>query len=304
MGECVQDINKLLESYGLNGVLITSRNTHDNAHIAKLAIDDAVALAPLSLDEALASGSLSELASQLGKDDLEEWARELLNTPLMLSIAAVALSPDSTGELRAAPAAERASLLFDAYLAEVIGESRRLGLAGHSGPQFMEYLTSFAGLLATLRLTEFVWRDLTSAALPASLRRWVTIGFTLAAGASVGGVTSLWVSPWWAAAIGLGTALSLFRTRRCHGLLGRGRRFPVNDRDSVVAGCALVLAVGEGVALSRFGTVTILVVALVVLAFVPFVNFSASLASAWASQVCSRPGLSAAGLAVWHSEVP
>ena len=276
MGECVEDINKLLESYGLNGVLITSRDTRENAHIAKLAIDDAVALAPLSLDEALASGSLSELASQLGKDDLEEWARELLNTPLMLSIAAVALSPDSTGELRAAPAAERASLLFDAYLARVIGESRRLGLAGHSGDRFMQYLTSFARLLATLRLTEFGWRALTSAALPASSRRLVTIGFPLAAGASVGGLTSLWVSPWQAAIFGFGTALLLIPDAPLPWITGSWEKVPVNNRDSVVAACALVLAVGGGVALSRFGGVITLIVVLVVLAFVPFVNFCAA----------------------------
>jgi hypothetical protein len=257
--QCVTDIKRFLESYGTNSIIVTSRNIWDNSETEKLRLDGAVEIAPLSVDALLADGSLPWL-SQLSQSDLEDWAREIFDSPLMLSLAAVVLSQPLTRELQAAAKDVRRSLVFDAYLAKVIGDPDwRDERAGYSADRFGRYLTSFAGLLATLQLTAFALRDLTSAALPVRLCRLVTVGFPLISGAGAGALASLWVPTWWAGAIGCGVALMLIPDAPVPGLNG------LANRDLVVATCAVLLATGEAVAVSKIGGVRGLAVLLVAL---------------------------------------
>ena len=261
--ECSSGIKKFLASYGVNSVLVTSRTIPGEDPAAELNLGSAVEIVPLSIDSLAASGSLPQPISELSESDLKDWARELLDTPLMVSVASVALSQLTTEQLRTTPKNVRRSLIFDAYVTTAIDKPRSIGLAGHSAPRFLQYLTSFAILLVRLHLTAFAWSDLTSAALPGRLCRWVTMGVPGLAGAGVGALASLWVSPWWATALGLGVSLIL---------IPDAPNFEwdnLDRRDRVITTCAVLLAVGEAVAVSKIGGVRGL--ALVVLPLTPLV---------------------------------
>jgi hypothetical protein len=294
--DCIRGIRGFLDSYGLNGLLITSRNISGHNLSAELGLSGAAELMPLSIDTLIESGSQLPLISELTESDLEDWARELLDTPLMVTVASAALSQLPRGQLREVSKDMRRSLMFDTYIEAAIGKRQSAGLAGHSTKKFLGYLVGFANLLAALGLTTFVWRNLTSATLSAGLRRWVTIALPLLAGAGAGALTSLKAPPWWAAALGLCVSLLLIPDAPLPHL-----SWP-NNRDLAVAICAVLLAITEAVVISKIGGVRGLLLAAVLAALLVLGPWTDSIETDGLGACALGIGVGLAGVAVFWAQ--
>jgi hypothetical protein len=259
---CVRDINGFVQSLGLNGLVVTTRPGDTEDQTRGIRVDLTVELQPMSLDDVLRGGALPELADHLTSLDHEEWARELLTTPLMLSLARRALPTLSKGSVDLEGGESIRSQLFEAYIEEATSQPRGLGLANYSPGEFRHYLGALAAMLDTLHLSGLSYKDVTSAAVPGRLRRWVTLGVPLLTCAGVAAIAVLWVRPWLALLLGFSAAIVQIPDAPLPWVTSG-----LDNRDLAVAATAALLATAEAVAISKVLGFSALVVSTALLGF-------------------------------------
>jgi hypothetical protein len=196
-GGCVQAINAFLHEQSSEGIVVCARIADYQAIGAKLALDAAVLAQPLDdaqLDRYLAwAGTpLAGVPAVLAQD---AELRELVCTPLLLHILALAYQDRRPEELQGLPVAAQRRGMFDAYVQRMFARWARNDPGHYSQEQTLRWLRWLAERLAQDQQTVFQIELMQ----PWWLRTWfqrglyvlfTTIGATLG-GAVLGGLFGL-----------------------------------------------------------------------------------------------------------------
>jgi len=191
---CLEAVNEFRSVHGQAPVVICSRSGDYDALVAKLKLNGAVALKPLTHEQVrdwlVAAGpALSGLREAMKADD-DLWA--LLETPLMLSIAALAYSDVPVGMVSAlSGAADGRQRLLDAYLARRL-RLKRAGTAPADPLESEQWLRRLAEQMQSHGETVLYPDRLQPDWLPRERQRLlITVGLKRAVGAMVASVAGL-----------------------------------------------------------------------------------------------------------------
>lgn len=174
---CLEAINTYRSDHGLVPIAVCSRTDDYNELHAKLRLRAAVLVEPLTPDDvrdALASVSdLAELSLSARQDPV---LAEMLRTPLMLWIAAMAYR-GATAEVAVGHTSEDTrTRLFSAYVQAMFARKRTS--TRYSDSTLLRWLTLLAGAMTAKRLTIFSLEILTPAFDPRPHRKWLCYPFT------------------------------------------------------------------------------------------------------------------------------
>jgi eukaryotic-like serine/threonine-protein kinase len=156
-GDCVGAINTYRQEHGLVPLTVCSRVKDYEALATKLRLQGAAAVQPLTPPQV--DAYFEQAGEQLAGVQAAQWddveLGELLDTPLMLSIAALAYAGKSVAEVQAAgtPDARRGHL-FDTYIAEMF--QRRSKATRYPQPQTRRWLSWLARQMARQGQTIFL----------------------------------------------------------------------------------------------------------------------------------------------------
>ena len=157
-GACVETINTFLSEHGLLPMVVCSRVADYEALAVRLRLPSAVIIQSLSRQQVQnyvdqAGASLAGLRTVL-QDDESLW--ELLNTPLMLSIAALAYQGRSADEIRSSGTVEEHhTQLFAAYTDAMF--HRRAKATPYTREQTERWLTWLARAMKAIVRVFFTW---------------------------------------------------------------------------------------------------------------------------------------------------
>jgi eukaryotic-like serine/threonine-protein kinase len=153
---CVEAINTFRRQHGLVPLAVCSRVVDYQALPVQVELSEAVVIQPLSraqVDAFLkqAGTALAGLRTALRND---ETLRELLETPLMLSIVALAYRGQSVAEVRATGSLEqRRAHVFENYTRRMF--ERRTAVTGYTREQTIRWLAWLAQTLMSKNLVVF-----------------------------------------------------------------------------------------------------------------------------------------------------
>jgi eukaryotic-like serine/threonine-protein kinase len=176
-GECVSAINTYREEHGLVPLAVCSRVADYEALTSKLRLQGAIVVQPLTKQQVdvyleRAGGKLAGVRAAL-RDDAE--LGEMLGTPLMLSIVALAYKDKPLAELQGWGAPnERQRHLFDAYIAVMF--KRRSKETHYTQQQTTPWLSWLAHQMALQGQTIFLIERLQPEWLPSrAALRWYSV---------------------------------------------------------------------------------------------------------------------------------
>ncbi|MGH3924430.1 MAG: NACHT domain-containing protein, partial [Pseudonocardiaceae bacterium] len=174
-GECVEAVNAFHKTCGPIRLVVCSRTGDYTGLAARLQVEEAVELQSPTRRQVLdylqaAGGKLADVQAALQTD---ETLWELLGSPLVLNIAALAYHDRPADALRAAGApAQRLALLFDAYT-ERMFEHRPAGC--YDQVRMRDWLVWLARSMRQRSLSEFHLDRLTPDWLPTPIQRRLVI---------------------------------------------------------------------------------------------------------------------------------
>jgi DNA polymerase III delta prime subunit len=204
---CVTAINNFLDEHGLVRVVVCSRTQEYLMLASPLQVEEAVELEPPTRQEvsdylAAAGSGLTDVREALVADPTL-W--DLLRSPLVLTIAALAYQDRSADALReAGTSSQRLTRLFDEYVQRMI--ERRPGRYGFSRTH--QSLSWLARSMYARGQSEFHLDRLHPDWLPGSAARWLAaLGPALLVGLISGLAVGLALSPFEGLVIGLFFAL-------------------------------------------------------------------------------------------------
>jgi eukaryotic-like serine/threonine-protein kinase len=185
---CVDAINTFRQGHGLLPLVVCSRITEFEALGVQLRLQGAIIVQPLT--HAQVNGYLTQIGEPLAavRQGLQEdpLLRELLDTPLMLTIVSLAYAGQPAGALRTrATLAERRQSLFATYVDRMF--QRRSAVTRYTRQQTERWLAWLAWQLDQHSQTDFYLERLQPDWLPAGRRSLPTQGTRLVAG-MVGGL--------------------------------------------------------------------------------------------------------------------
>jgi DNA polymerase III delta prime subunit len=204
---CVKAINNFLGEYGLVRVVVCSRTREYLTLASLLQVDEAVELKPPTREQvsdylAAAGSHLADVRAALAADPTL-W--DLLRSPLVLTIAALAYQDRSADALRAAgTSSQRLTLLFEEYVQRMMERrpSRHVAARTH------HWLSWLARSMHARGQSEFHLDRLQPDWLPGSASQWLAaLGPALVVGLISGLAVGLAISPFEGLVIGLFFAL-------------------------------------------------------------------------------------------------
>lgn len=156
--KCVETINQFRNEHGLTSLVICSRMQEYSATKAKLSFEGAIALQPLT------SKQINSYFEQFGKSlagvkqilKKDEALRELVETPLMLSIMTLAYKDKSSEELpRSKNIEEQRKHLFNTYIDRMFERSNRTRNSFFTKSQTLQYLGWLAKKMIQFNITTY-----------------------------------------------------------------------------------------------------------------------------------------------------
>jgi len=148
--KCVNAINQFRKEYGLTSIVVCSRSEEYAAINAKLSLEGAITLQPLTSKQIDAyfdrfGESLTTIKQLVKKDKA---LRELAESPLMLSIMALAYKDGKADELIASRNLEQQRKhLFDTYIMQMFRRSSRTANTPFSKQQVLHYVQWLARMM-------------------------------------------------------------------------------------------------------------------------------------------------------------
>jgi transcriptional regulator with XRE-family HTH domain/DNA polymerase III delta prime subunit len=179
---CVEAINSFRRDHGLAPLVICSRKTDYLTQTARLLLDGAVVVQPLSdeqIDEYVASGgeSLAAIRTALGADPV---LRELTATPLMLSVLALAYAGKRIEELPAPGSlADHRRQIFAMYTERML--QRRGARGRYPREQTISWLRWLAKQLVQRQQSAFAFEQLQVDWLPHQRWSWLIVASSIGA---------------------------------------------------------------------------------------------------------------------------
>jgi len=179
---CVEALNRYRRDHGLASLVVCSRRTDYEAQRARLLLDGAVAVQPLTVEQIdgyIASGAepLAALHRALSADPI---LRQLTTTPLMLSVLALACAGKS---LEALPTSgslkERRQQIFAMYTERML--QRRGAWMGYMPEQTVSWLRWLAKQLVQRQQSSFALERLQVDWLPHQRWAWLTLSSSIGA---------------------------------------------------------------------------------------------------------------------------
>jgi hypothetical protein len=197
--DCAKAINAFRQEHGLLPIAVCSRVEEYEGLVARLQLTGAVRIQPLDREQvdaylARAHDQLASVREALRSDDT---LYELFETPLMLSVAALA-SLDTQTVVAVGTVEQKRSQLFAAYVEAMF--QRRSKDSRYTSRQCERWLAWLASKMVTLNQTVFYLERLEPYWLPLRRQRWVVtwgvaVGLALFSGLLSGLVAELLFGP-------------------------------------------------------------------------------------------------------------
>jgi energy-coupling factor transporter ATP-binding protein EcfA2 len=152
---CITAINTYCDKYGPLHIAVCSRAAEYEAINARLELNDAITIAPLSKQQVLAVLERTEPSTAGLQTALEQdiYLRELLTVPLMINVAILAYAGQSVQAVASTSRAQHQQQLFSAYVVQMFAQR---GTGAYTPKQTRRWLRWLASNMYQDSVTDFL----------------------------------------------------------------------------------------------------------------------------------------------------
>lgn len=196
---CLMALNRFSQAYGLSNIVVCSRIADYRALSARLKLEAAVLLQPLTPEQvdAYLTQAGEKLAAVRALLQQDEPLQELARTPLTLSVITLAYEGKSVQELEGfASVEERRTDMLESYVERMFKRRVRTRWEPYAKEQTIHWLAWLAGRMIQRAQTLFLLEELQPVWLPSRTQRWLYLLGSRSIGAFIIALAFMLVVAW------------------------------------------------------------------------------------------------------------